>query len=881
MSCRRVCLVALLALALPAPGIPAPVAGHPRLWIRAEDLTRLRSWASPQNPMVQQALLPALQDALSTYDTMFFPGGQPNPNWPDPGISNWVQYDTEAYAEFFAFWSLIDPDPSARPVHAQRARKLLMHVMDEAVKGPDPNDSEAPFRSRVLPTYNRANYWGEAFGLTVDWIYPVLTAQDKATIQKVFLMWSAQCLDAATAGNEHPQPEGVLNDPQLLADKKQLRWAMNNYFLGHQRLLTLMALSLDPTDDPPVHPGHPVLELGNTMRSYLADATGAWLYQTYAMFEDRAVVSGALGVPPDGLGLASGGMPVEGFLYGHSLGYLHETLLALHTAGYDDPQLSGPQIGLAGSPYWDRVIDGQIHSFAPVGATPTQPGYSYLGELHQMANYGDLLRFWVTPDLIELLGSIGTLDQVTGRTDRLEKLRWIARNVVEGGPDKLYDRAGRVWGNANATQAILYFLLFDPASGVPADPRPSMPASFVDRSFGRLLARTDWTPQATWFDYLCHWTTINHQHGDCNQFELYRKGEWLTKERSSYPANASDLIGATADYHNTLSLQNDVPADLQWYEGAISERGGQWPEGSAAGDPTVLMSTAAGYVYAQGDATNLYNRPNQYVPANNAIDILHASRSILWLEPDHVVVYDRAKSKTDGRFKRFNLTFVGPVSVQGRRATVTTPGGQHLFLQSLLPANPTLTASAVESYQTIAELEPTTTRLVIEDPALPTEIRFLTVLQGADAGAAADEATLLHSTSGAAFEGAAVRQTAVLFPVQLGAAWSGLSYTAPADTALHLITGLTPNARYDATLVPGGQGIAVTVANGRTWQADEAGVLALSATPPPPVPALDRNALLAALAAVVGLGLGRIRHRGLQWQRIRTARRGPSRRLGR
>ena len=39
-----------------------------------------------------------------------------------------------AYAEFFAFWSLIDPDPSARPVHAQRARSLLMHVMNEAVR---------------------------------------------------------------------------------------------------------------------------------------------------------------------------------------------------------------------------------------------------------------------------------------------------------------------------------------------------------------------------------------------------------------------------------------------------------------------------------------------------------------------------------------------------------------------------------------------------------------------------------------------------------------------------------------------------------------------------------------------------------------------------
>src|SRR6185437_2614114 len=149
----------------------APVTGHPRLWLTAADLPRLRSWATPANPVWQNGVVPAAREAIAIYDKEFYPGGQPNPRWPDPGTDNWVLRNTEAYAELFAFLSLVDPDPSVRAAHAVRAHNLLMHVIREAEKGQDPNrQSPAPFRGPAFSTYNRANAWGEAFGLTVDWI---------------------------------------------------------------------------------------------------------------------------------------------------------------------------------------------------------------------------------------------------------------------------------------------------------------------------------------------------------------------------------------------------------------------------------------------------------------------------------------------------------------------------------------------------------------------------------------------------------------------------------------------------------------------------------------------------------------------------------------
>jgi hypothetical protein len=767
--------------------------------------------------MYANGLKRAVAQAVDTYDNQFFPGGQPSGSWPDSGGTSWVGVATEAYAEIFAFMSLVDPDPASRAAHGARARNLLMYVMNLAAQG---EEDGAPFRDRAFSTYNRANYWGEAFGLTVDWAYPYFTADDKSTIRRVFLRWSDECVHASTTYEEHPQPIGVVNDPALLADTQQLRWAANNYFTGHMRNLTLMSLALDPTDDPPLDPGKPRAQLGNTLESYRDDVLGAWLYQQYAVYADAETASMALSAPAEGLGVASGGLSVEGLLYGESLGSLHEALFALHTAGYDDPRRVGPQAALVHAPYWDRFVEGFLHSITPVPASPTGD-HAYLGPVYGVASYGDLLDAWVTPEYIAPFGSLGALDQTTGRADRLPALRWIAKNAIQGGADALYDRAARVWGNSYATYAILYFMLMDPAAPDPPDPRPALPLVFVDNALHRVLARTSWSGNATFFDYLGNWETINHQLGSANQFELWRKGEWLAKERSGY---SNDLVAMTSDYHDTLAIQNDKPDDLQWFEAETSSRGGQWTNGTNAGDPTVVIGSGDGWVYAYGDATNLYNRPSLSGGAG-ALDVAHASRSIVWLAPDRVVVYDRATTKTDGRFKRWNLTVTAPPLVEGRTVVVTTPKNQRLTLQSLLPSAATITASPAEDFNRVAELEPTSHRIVIEDPSGPADVRFLHVLEAGDAGTQASPATRVDSTGGTRFQGAAVAGTVVMFPVDPAAPFTSTSWVAPAGATLKLVTGLPPGGRFAVTVEPCAQGTCVKVASGGDQAASAAGVL--------------------------------------------------------
>jgi hypothetical protein len=330
------------------------------------------------------------------------------------------------------------------------------------------------------------------------------------------------------------------------------------------------------------------------------------------------------------------------------------------------------------------------------------------------------------------------------------------------------------------------------------------------------------------FDYRATWLSINHQDANTGQFELYRKGEWLTKELSNYDNNG---LGMTTYYHNTLGLQNscascaDPTQVVNWWEQGELANGSQWMLGQNAGDPTTQISSGPGYVFAATDMTKLYNRPSFWTPGNAFNAVTQATRSILWLNNDYIVVYDRATSAKTGLFKRWNLTLTTNPAINGKVATETLPSGQQLFVQSLLPLAGTIAArNVVSDLTTIAELEDARFVMTIQDPTNPADTRFLHVLQGADAGTGMVPATYAQSTAGTAFDGAIFGGTAVWFPVN--AANSPVAATLPAPAGVHtaMVTGLAPNGSYSVTVT----GNAITIAAGAGSTADAAGVLRLT-----------------------------------------------------
>lgn len=308
--------------------------------------------------------------------------------------------------------------------------------------------------------------------------------------------------------------------------------------------------------------------------------------------------------------------------------------------------------------------------------------------------------------------------------------------------------------------------------------------------------------------------------------ELYRKGEWLTKDRTGY-----GMIIAQSDYKNTLTIQNDQPqrpeSDYRYQNWLV---GSQWLYVSDDGAKILRHSLHAQYVYALGDSTALYNSTYE-----SCTDVVHASRSVVWLKPDLIVLYDRAETKSEGRFKRFWLNLPEVAQIEGSRATMTTGKGQHLYVTTLLPQAPTIVAEASDLLEPTGEPAEGSLmryRLMVEAPGNPKSARFLHVLQGADNGVTALTTTTIASDGGTAFVGALIggqTPTVVLFPVNVGDTFEKLSYLVPKSTARHIVTGLDPSARYSVSVTPEGESLRVEIVPAGSGDApDSGGVLLLA-----------------------------------------------------
>jgi len=321
--------------------------------------------------------------------------------------------------------------------------------------------------------------------------------------------------------------------------------------------------------------------------------------------------------------------------------------------------------------------------------------------------------------------------------------------------------------------------------------------------------------------YMLPWSRVDHQHGEGNMIQLYRKGEWLTKKWVGYGAKA-----ASSQYSNTITVLNDPPK----YNNPGGYQHDQWVDGSQwqyinAGDPLLVgWSDSDAYTYTYGDATPLYNSQ-----MDGAMSTAHVSRSLVWLKPDNWVVYDRVASKQPDRFKRFWLSFENEPKIEGTLTTATTKGGQSLFVRTLLPSGATLGVKSDHPMwdgggKQTASGEPMQYRLMVEAPKQQ-DVRFLHVLQGADAGAQASAAVVVRGTSGAPYEGAVVAETAVLFPRDFGEPATTVGFETHSGVKRFVVTGVVPDKGYSVTVTDAGGKTKVTVQAEGAVKSDKGGVL--------------------------------------------------------
>lgn len=862
-----------------------PVKTHPRLLFRVEDLTELRDRMVGSNTVwtafKQSVVDPMLTDwkcastwvknadgsitRLSFTDesgTTHYPtlgDGSPNPNWgdylyrkaapeDDTGAHTGIQpLRSELYAMTFAFMArLLKDQPGQEAVRAEylnAARECLMKVIDPASLGhpaPDANGQYPPFRHPGFSLQDRS-FAAEAFGFTVDWIYEDLSAAELAKLRRTFLIWAFDTDHKPFYSPVQPVPGVTLvNDPALLhlndpgeaVRRSQVRLALNNHYANHTRQLALFAMCFDPKDDVPTDAGDAAAGAltGYTTgpggvndwvyqdKGYLRDATGAWLYLTdYAFRNDGA-----------------GGLSLEGTQYtSNGLGPMALLMYCLHTAGQDDPQRWGPQVSLHRHPFWDKAIPGYLALLPPTARI--HPDQTYLGPHYQPPMSGDEQNYLLVNDQnIKYIAPLALYDErVNGSSGAtVQAVRYIQQHLANGGTANFAGRIANTRSEERPRDAIYYFLLFDPEAPAPSDPRLAQPLTFYAQhdpagKMGMVTSRSDATTSATYFHWRLAWNRIDHQRADSLGFGLWKNGIWFTKIMTGYGA-----LQGSSEFRNNLALKNGATL----FPGAGYEaendhpRGSQWSYGPAA-DPQILeRSLGEKFIHFDADATGLYN----YFGKPSQQNILHASRSLVWLKPDHIVIYDRAKSTADGGFKRWCLNMPGTPAISGTTASAvasdgTTPKGR-LFVNTLLPAGAAPVAADIEDGDP-APYEDMKARIIVSAPGDPTETRFLHVVQAADLAVLTGDATQLITSTGSAYEGAVIGARCVMFRKTHGINELPLSFTVPPTVTEFVITGLDRFTGYDIANNSG----AITITAGTQRHSDGGGVLNFGASEPPNV----------------------------------------------
>jgi hypothetical protein len=821
---RIVCAFVFSAVSAVADAQTSPITQaikteHPRLYFNAADVPKLQKWAVASNPVYKNWFTPMLAQCLKDYPKFFAADGTPVSPFPDNGDGQGYKGPFEHYMLVFAFASVIEPEQAKRDRYAGYARTFLMHAMDQAALGLEPGK---PYRDKTFVLYNRNNATGDHWGLTVDWLQAgnYLSAADKATCRKAFLIW-AHTLTATHTFESNRSPPRTVNSTTLLPDGNQpYRRAVNNYNIGFARTLASITLCLDAEDDP-----------GDELRGYLADLVGKMLYLQYSMFAEPADAAKLYGLSNvDDFGLASDGLPVEGMLYGGSLAMLFGELLMLATATSCDPAVFGQQIDLLDAPFIRRFPTAYLSQVDPY---PVVPAQAWMGPTYLFPGFGDMLRGHVEALSVGMFALHALLQSQRGDTSQVELMRWAITNLPPGGAAHFNKPLGNPLSYQTSWK-IQAFLAMDPkAAPTPkVDPRfKTFPKYQANPNCGRWIARTGWGPDDSIFAYSASPQYSNHMNGDAGSFGLFRKGEWVTKILGNYD---NKEWGHSCRVFNTLCVENKPPSGLPPKTSPIYYlylHGDQFwgGVGQNAGDPTTHIHHTDDYVHAQSDLTNLYNQiVNPYQPQNAATSVKEVSRSILWISrQDTIVVYDRVTS-LDGLFKNWNFCSAKEPKITGNTVVApSTSGKQSLTVQCLLPNATTIAAAEMQKGMAPpAALEPMHFATTIADPSLSASTRFLNVVQATDSGTAATPATFVKSSAGTDFEGAVIGGAAVLFQANTADKFSTTTFALPPAVKQLYVSGLPP----DTSCQLKRQGASLSIDLGPGTKSDASGLLVVKVT---------------------------------------------------
>jgi PKD repeat protein len=208
----------------------------------------------------------------------------------------------------------------------------------------------------------------------------------------------------------------------------------------------------------------------------------------------------------------------------------------------------------------------------------------------------------------------------------------------------------------------------DDIAGV--DYTQTLPTAYYAPAAGWMTSRSSWATDAVQVAMICGPSRESHQDRAQNGFVIYY-GAWLA---ALARLNSHDGLFEDAQFNNSITV------------------GGYDQSGSQQTARVVHFGDTSRYAYFAGDAPDVFNlrvTGGNGQPVDLSL-ITEFRRELLFVKPNHIIVFDRVNGRDASLVKRWHLnTLTAPTL--GTDTYQATVGNSTLFGKALLPLNPTLT----------------------------------------------------------------------------------------------------------------------------------------------------------------------------------------------
>jgi hypothetical protein len=235
--------------------------------------------------------------------------------------------------------------------------------------------------------------------------------------------------------------------------------------------------------------------------------------------------------------------------------------------------------------------------------------------------------------------------------------------------------------------------------GAPTKTWESLPTVRHSDGLGVVNMRSDWSEDATWIWFKCGPSFWSHSHMDSGQFVIYKRGALaIDAGNYSYGYHAEHYrnYGRHSIAHNLVTVtdpQDRLPKGAPNDGGQRLTSGGygvtapyslaEWKKRAEEYDTGAIVAfqAAGDFTYVCGDLTKAYTNAKSGTGDTSARSkrVRKMLRSLVYLPPDHLVVFDQAESFKADFKKRWLLHTINEPEVEGALTTVERAGTAFQF----------------------------------------------------------------------------------------------------------------------------------------------------------------------------------------------------------